>query len=113
MSASPEFIEYAKELFGSSFGALKEGKFFGGFAFKSGSKQFAMIMDNTLYFALTIKRGPNMQRWGWSHSRMRPKKVNVKKYYSAPEDLFADNEKLIVWAKNAIESAYTGIERVA
>jgi len=41
MSASPEFIEYVKELF-IPLDNVKEGKFFGGFAFKSGSKQFAI-----------------------------------------------------------------------
>ena len=51
MSASPEFIEYVKELF-MPLGGLKDGKFFGGYAFKSGTKQFAMIMGNTLYFCV-------------------------------------------------------------
>ncbi len=115
MSASPEFIEYIKELFGASLGVLKEGKFFGGFAFKSGSKQFAMIMDNTLYFCVNDKTRPKYEALGMEPFSYATKKrrVNVKKYYSAPEDLFEDNEKLIVWAKEAIESAYTGIERVA
>ena len=108
MSASPEFIEYVRELF-IPLGTLKDGKFFGGFVFKSGSKQFAMIMGNTLYFCVNDKT-----REKYIKSEMEPfsystKKgvVKVKKYYSAPEDLFENQEKLIEWAKEAIESSYT------
>jgi len=48
MNANPEFIDYVKALF-VPLGELKEGKFFGGFAFKSRVKQFAMIMGNTVF----------------------------------------------------------------
>jgi len=108
MSASPEFIEYVKELF-IPLGPLKEGKFFGGYAFKSGSKQFAMIMGNTLYFCVN-----DQTREKYIKSEMEPFSystrkgiVNVKKYYSAPEDLFESPEKLIEWAKEAIDTAYS------
>ncbi len=43
MSASPEFREYIRDLL-IPLGELKDGKFFSGFAFKSGIKQFAMII---------------------------------------------------------------------
>ncbi len=107
MSASPDFIEYVRELF-SPLENLQEGKFFGGFAFKSGSKQFAMIMGNTLYFCVNDKtrlkyEALEMEPFSYATKKRR---VYVKKYYSAPEDLFEDNEKLIKWANEAIESAY-------
>jgi len=34
-------------------------------------------------------------------------KVEVRKYYSAPEGLFEDSEKLIEWANEAIRSAHS------
>lgn len=107
MSASPEFIEYVRELF-APLGNLKDGKFFGGFAFKSGSKQFAMIMGNTLYFCVNDRTRPKYEALGMEPFSYYTKKgkINVKKYYSAPEDLFEDNVKLIEWANEAIESAY-------
>jgi len=107
MSASPEFIEYVRELF-SPLCNLEEGKFFGGFAFKSGSKQFAIIMGNTLYFCVNDKTRPKYEALGMEPFSYSTKKgrVNVKKYYSAPEDLFEDNEKLVEWANEAINSAY-------
>ncbi|WP_198263513.1 TfoX/Sxy family protein [sulfur-oxidizing endosymbiont of Gigantopelta aegis] len=108
MSASPEFIEYVKELF-EPLGKLKEGMFFGGFAFKSGNKQFAMIMGNTLYFCvndITRKKYEKEDMEPFSYSNKKGI-VKVKKYYSAPEDLFENQEKLVEWAKEAIDSAYS------
>ena len=108
MSASPEFIEYVKELF-IPLGSLKDGKFFGGFAFKSGTKQFAMIMGNTLYFCVNEQTRPKYEAIGMEPFSYSTKKgiVNVRKYFSAPEDLFEDQEKLIEWANEAIKSAYS------
>ncbi len=107
MSASPEFIEYVRELL-IPLGELKDGKFFGGFAFKSGTKQFAMIMGNTLYFCVNDQTRPKYEALGMEPFSYSTKKgrVNVKKYYSVPEDLFENNDKLIEWANEAIESAY-------
>lgn len=107
MSASPEFIEYVRELL-TPLGPLKNRQFFGGFAFKSGSKQFAMIMGNTLYFCVNDQTRPKYEALGmepFSYSTKK-RRVNVKKYYSVPEELYEDNEKFIAWANEAIESAH-------
>jgi DNA transformation protein len=108
MSASPEFIEYVRGLL-ASLGELKDGKFFGGFAFKSGSKQFAMIMGNTLYLCVNDQTRPKYEAKGMEPFSYSTKKgtVNVRKYYSVPEALFEDQEKLIEWANEAIQSAYS------
>ena len=109
MSASPEFVEYVRELL-IPLGDLQDGKFFGGFAFKSGSKQFAMIMgNNTLYFCVNDETRPKYEANGMAPFSYSTKKgrVDVKKYYSVPEDLFEDQEKLIEWANEAIQSAYS------
>jgi len=45
-------------------------------------------------------------KWSLFRTQLKKRRVYVKKYYSAPEDLFEDNEKLIKWANEAIESAY-------
>ncbi|MCF6202506.1 MAG: TfoX/Sxy family protein [Methylococcaceae bacterium] len=108
MSASLEFIEYVRELF-VPLGNLNDGKFFGGFAFKSGSKQFAMIMGNTLYFCVNDQTRSKYEALGmepFSYSTKKGK-VNVKKYFTVPEDLFENQEKLIEWANEAIQSAYS------
>ncbi len=77
MSASPEFIEYVKELF-EPLGKLKEGMFFGGFAFKSGNKQFAMIMGNTLYFCVN-----DITRKKYDKKRITRNVQNKAESYSA------------------------------
>lgn len=108
MSANPEFIEYVRELF-LPLGTLDEGKFFGGYAFKSGSKQFAMIMKDTLYFCVNDKSRPKYEEIGMEPFSYLTKKgrVKVKKYYSAPAELFEDQEQLIEWANEAIDSAHS------
>jgi DNA transformation protein len=108
MSASPEFVEYVRELF-VPLGNLKDGKFFGGFAFKSGSKQFAMIMDNTLYFCINDLTRPKYEAIGMESLSYSTKKgrVKVEKYFTVPEGLFENQEKLIEWANEAIQSAYS------
>ncbi len=105
MSASPEFIEFVRELF-TPLGELKDGSFFGGFAFKSGSKQFAMIMGNTLYFCVNDHTRPQYEEIGMEPFSYSTKKgrVKVRKYFSAPEELFEDQEKLIEWANEAIDA---------
>ena len=106
MSASPEFIEYVREIF-IPLGSLNKGKFFGGFAFKNGSKQFAIIMGNTLYFCVNNSSRQKYEAIGmepFSYSTKRGT-VQVKKYYSVPEYLLEDQEKLIEWASEAIQSA--------
>jgi len=108
MSASPEFIEYIRELF-IPLGKLKDATFFGGFSFKSGSKQFVMIMGNTLYFCVNDTSRKQYETLGMEPFSYKTKKgiVNVRKYFSAPEDLFEDQDKLIIWAKKAIAAAHS------
>ncbi len=108
MSASVEFIEYVRDLF-IPLGELKEGRFFGGFAFKSGSRQFAMIMGNTLYFCVNDETRPKYEAEGMEPFSYSTKKgtVKVRKYFSVPEVLFENQDDLISWAHEAIRSAYS------
>lgn len=106
MSANPEFIAYVRELL-APLANIDEGSFFGGFAFKSHSLQFAMIMGNSLYFCVDNNTRPKYQALGMEPFSYATKKgrVEVKKYFSAPEDLLEDQEKLILWAREAIQAA--------
>ncbi|NQY93871.1 MAG: TfoX/Sxy family protein [Campylobacteraceae bacterium] len=108
MSASLEFINYIKELF-LPLGPLKEGRFFGGFSFKKEGKQFAMIMGNTLYFCVNNETRRKYEDLGMEPFSYTTKKglVLVKKYYGAPHDLFDNEDKLILWANEAINAAHT------
>ncbi len=77
MSASPEFIEYVKEPF-EPLGSLKEDKFFGGFSFKSGTKQFAMIMGNTLCFCVNDITRKKYEKKIWSLFHTLQRKDSLK-----------------------------------
>lgn len=108
MSASPEFVEYIRELF-IPLGELADGKFFGGFAFKSCSKQFAIIMDNTLYFCVNDATRPkykSARTRAFTYST-KVRVVQVRKYFSAPEYLLDDQNELVKWANEAIQAAHS------
>ena len=55
MSASAEYTEYVLELL-SPVGTVRVGRFFGGVGLSCNAVQFAMIMDNSLYFVSTTRR---------------------------------------------------------
>ena len=107
MSANPEFINFVRE-FLLPVGVIKDDSFFGGFAFKHNNKQFAMIMGNTLYFCVDSSTRAKYEALGMVPFSYSTKKglVQVKKYYSVPEDLFEDQEQLIIWANESIQVAH-------
>jgi DNA transformation protein and related proteins len=108
MSASPPFVEHIRDLL-TPIGALTDGKFFGGHAFKYRQVQFAMIMGSTLYFRVN-----NETRQRYEAERSKPFSystkngvVQVRKYFSVPDELLENKEQLIEWAKQAIEAEQT------
>lgn len=108
MYPSSEFAAYVMDLL-MPLGELKAGKFFGGFGFKIGTKQFAMIMENTLYFCVNDESRPKYEALGMLPFSYLTKKsrIQVRKYYSVPTELFEDQEKLLEWANEAVRSAYS------
>lgn len=110
MGASAEYVEYIKELLGD-FPDLSTKKFFGGMSFRSNSlgvdKLFAVILDDVLYFVVD-----DTTRSKYEEKAMKPfsydkkdKTVIVKKWYTAPEELFDDEEQMKAWAMEALEAA--------
>ncbi len=65
-------------------------------------------MGNTLYFCVNEQTRPKYEAKGMEPFSYSTNKgiVNVKKYFSAPEELFENQEQLIEWAHEAIQSAY-------
>jgi DNA transformation protein and related proteins len=106
MSASPEFVSYVCEML-APLGPLSDGKFFGGHAIKYDGKLFAMVMGNTLYFRVNDATRPEYEKRGSSSFSYSTKKgiVQVRKYFSVPEEFFENTELLLVWAKKAIHVA--------
>lgn len=107
MSASKEFVEYIEDVL-FPIPDVSAGRFFGGKGFKSGGKQFAMIMGNTLYFCVDdLTRGKYEQRGmePFSYSTKK-RRVLVRKYFAVPEELIDEQDELIEWANEAIETAH-------
>lgn len=106
MSASPEFVAHVNEQL-APLGTLTNGKFFGGHAFKHQGIQFAMVMGNTLYFCVNEHTRARYVRDGSKPFSYATKKgrVEVRKYFSVPEDLLENQAELLQWAKQAINAA--------
>ena len=107
MTGSTEsYVEYIHELL-QPIKTVSSGKFFGGIGLKSNNVQFAMIMDNSLFFVVDDSSRPEYEKYGMDCFWYTKKtgRVNVKKYHQVPEELFEDQETLIQWAKQSITIA--------
>ena len=103
MTATAEYTEYILELL-LPIGPVQTGRFFGGVGISNGSAQFAMIMGNSLYFAVDDNSRKKYQQAGMqSFSYMTKKgRVQVRKYFELPEDVLTNPEQLRLWANEAM-----------
>ena len=104
--ASPEFIEFVRELL-SPLGSLDDGRFFGGHSYKLSGTQFAMIMGNTLYFCVNDRTRKEYEARGMQSFPYLTKKgqVFLRKYYAVPEDILEEQDEIIRWRTEAIDAA--------
>jgi len=106
MPANPQFVAFVVELL-APMGPLAAGRFFGGHAFKSGDVQFAMIMGSTLYLRVDDETRPAFEEKGakpFSYGK-KTRRVAVRTYYAAPEELLDEPDELVVWARRALDAA--------
>ena len=106
MSASDEYTDYVLELL-APVGPVRVSRFFGGVGLSVGSVQFAMIMDNSLYFVVddtTRARyeAAAMQSFSYATKKGR---VQVRRYFELPEDVLTDPDELRVWAQESMRVA--------
>jgi len=104
MSANSEdFVNYILEQLEPLYG-LTSGPFFGGTGLKCEAIQFAMIMENTLYFVVDGTNRPNYEEKGMGCFQYdtKKKRVSVKKYYEVPSDIMEEQDALIKWARDSI-----------
>ncbi len=106
MSASAEFVSHTRELLGA-LGPLSDSKFFGGHAMKHEGRQFAMVMGNTLYFRVNDVTRPAFEQRGCTAFSYptKTKVVQVRTYFSVPEELFENPALMLAWARQAIQAA--------
>ncbi|MCU6434650.1 TfoX/Sxy family protein [Undibacterium sp. Jales W-56] len=103
MSTTSQFVDYVRELL-APLAPFSDSKFFGGQAMKYQGIQFAMIMGNTLYFRVNAETRPEYEKRGSLPFSYHTKKgrIEVRKFYSLPEELFEQPEELVAWARQAI-----------
>ena len=110
MSVSKEYIEYIEDLL-CDFPELTTKSFFGGKSLRSSlhglDTQFAMMLNDTLYFVVDDETRPKYQSRGMKSFQYEKKTgtVFVEKYYTAPEECFEDQELMLEWAHEALATA--------
>lgn len=103
MSTSTEFETYVLESL-KLVSSVKKGRFFGGVGFSCNSIQFAMMMENRLYFVVDEDTRKKYELAGMSSFSYMTKKrrIQVRRYFEVPEEVLDDPEQLGHWAKEAI-----------
>lgn len=106
MSVSAEFVEYIKDLL-INIPDLESRKFFGGISLRSDGLQFAMLLNDTFYFVVDDQSRPDFEALDMQPFCYMKKtgEVIVRKYYTAPEHLFDDEDEMLEWAKAALAAA--------
>ena len=106
MTPSAEYTEYVLELL-EPIGPVRTNRFFGGVGISNGAVQFAMIMGNSLYFAVDEDTRKKYEQAGMQpFSYMtKTRRVQVRKYFELPEDVLTDPEQLRLWAHEAMHVA--------
>lgn len=89
---------------------LSSIRFFGGTGLATGGVQFAMIMRDTLYFAVDDASLPRYEQAGSACFSYTTKKgpVRVRRYWQVPGPVVADPAALRAWADDAIAAARRG-----
>ncbi|MGH9885613.1 MAG: TfoX/Sxy family protein [bacterium] len=103
---SDDYLDYVLELL-APIGLVKPTRFFGGVGLSLSSVQFAMIMDNCLYFVVDDTTRARYEAAGMQSFSYETKKkrVQVRRYFELPEDVLTDSDELRVWAAESLKVA--------
>lgn len=100
------YIDYVADRL-SPLRELSQGRFFGGIGLRHQGRLFAMVMGDTLYFAVDEplrQRYRDMGSQCFSYTT-RKGRVSVEKYYAVPEHIMDDDEELLLLARASIALA--------
>jgi DNA transformation protein len=106
MAATDDYTDYVLEQL-APIGSVKVGRLFGGIGLSRDSAQFAMIMDNCLYFVVDDSTRARYEAAGMRSFSYETKKgrVQVRRYFELPEDVLTDPDELRVWAGESMRIA--------
>jgi DNA transformation protein len=103
---SGEYVDFVLERLAVLDG-LRAGRFFGGTGLWCEDLQFAMLMGNTLYFAVDdATRESYLLRGSRPFTYMTGRgRITVEKYYEVPPELLEDEPALLALARESIAAA--------
>lgn len=106
MAVSQSFIEQAEELF-LPFGAIRVRKMFGGAGVYCDDLFFAIMDDGAIYFKADEETRKAFETRGLSPFTfdMKDGSSASMSYYSAPEEIFDDEDELRRWTTLALDAA--------
>jgi DNA transformation protein len=112
MAQSKEFEAYIREKFETVDG-VAFARFFGGLGLSYNEAQFAMAINNVLYFCVD-----DGSRQDYLDAGMQPfvygreqRSVTVSRYFSVPEEVLDNPQTLREWVQAAIRAAHASPAR--
>ncbi len=111
MAVSQSFILQAEELF-HTFGAFRVRKMFGGAGLYCDDLFFALLDDGAIYFKTDDETRKAFERRGLSPFtfEMKDGSSASMSYYSAPEEIFDDEDELRQWTTLALDAARRAVK---
>lgn len=106
MAVSQSFIEQAEELF-RPFGAIRIKKMFGGAGVYCDDLFFAIMDDGAVWFKVDDESRGAFEARGLSPFtfEMKDGSSATMSYYSAPDEIFDDEDELRHWTTLALDAA--------
>ena len=108
MAASPEYLEYLKDLL-ADFGPVTARRMFGGAGLFRDGVMFGLVADDTLYLKADERNRPDFEAAGMPpFTYARGDRDFSMSYYLAPPDVVEDADGLAAWARKAFDAALAG-----
>lgn len=105
MKKESEFVAYLGEVF-RSFGEVRSKRMFGGYGLYHQDVMIGLIAEDTLYLKVDAETAPAFSEAGsvpFEYTKNR-KKMKMS-FFSAPEQIFDDEEQAKRWAEMAYGAA--------
>jgi len=98
-------LEFAERLY--SIGLVSVTRFFGGAGLVKDGRQFAFVIEGSLYLRVDDLSRPDFEALGAAPFTYasRTKTVKVASYYELPDQIADDNEALVRWAIRAVHAS--------
>jgi len=103
-----EFVAHLQDVL-EKIGPIEASPFFGGVALRLDGRQFAMVMNGQLYFAVDDATRPRYEHRGsesFAYATRRGR-VTVSAYMEVPADVLEDHALLRAWAWDAAQTRVT------